>query len=1498
MTTTQSQIYTVEYTPTKLVINNFGINIENETTEKLDLSEYLIVGENTDQTMSMIVDSRGFAANAKFLERRKQTYYNNEIYGNTLLKGDIHVVGNIFLNGTSINNSGGGSSSNSFSSGNIFNYSYNNRGIYYNGSTTFGSYDSSSNNSNTVQIVKAVNRNIDNSQFAIKNNKNAVARMGIIGESGDSPLIFNTSSNVPIEFHVGRGQDFFQKVYTKTVYENGQGNPKTSDVPIYTDRLNSPHFSIDINGNVGIKTDYSRLFRFNVRGFDSYGAAVYNSQIAHPDLFVNGTTFSSNILMFDYETNTHKNLDELYSRRDGQSLVLANLSPGKFARGFFEFQSNISIMGNIDRASSLMVYGDTSNTGDLRIDGNVDVKNTVTTRTLDVEEQAIVHNNLFIQDNIYVKANIYKYIGTSNNEDKYQMLSTNNNVQPDSNLVYFGSGFSTKGRFGVGIDTHRGDQVNNQLVVTKNDKSIFELELTDNSYLGFIKTAFIGHAKTDNEHASDGSLIFVTPSSNNLVYHQMQRSAKQNIYFYPGYEEAISTFRINSNSPPTLGIFVDHKVGVKTFHPTHDFDVNGDVAITGNYYIKRPNKPDVKMGIWNDATFSNNEKYGGIFYYNEASPRVGINTAPYEEYGLTVSGKLISTDGYYTEDGFKIITLYSSGEALTKPKSEYQYAYLNGRFAIGDLGSTGTLSIRENYPELNTSLKLLNSTSGNESTLHFVGNKHEYIQRMDDIEGTFEIFNGPLNDRALIAKIYSTGSNQLILNSNLAYGIEKHNSALVVNGNVDIKGDLNITGRYKISSREIEISAGETAGYYKAPDTSENVYITGDSIQLNTNTSKYGALYIGWKNNVPTTNDLKNALINAVMPSDNPQMSFITKYSSPGETILSQYKSGGFSALIGIVGNKFFIGGDITSPYITVGNIGGFSTLANYTTTGIGTTAPNGSRLHVYTQINTQPLSTFTRYDSSASDNEGIFADISLEKKLRQYSYKWNIHAPVLGDNNQKLQFLYQDTFNPAYNILTEKVCITKDGCVGINTPSPKYGLDITGGGLASSIRLCQMTDTRQSLVFQSGENDYGSDMRTDYSIYTFRNTFCIESRDVMRSALQIMHVGSNNNIGLNQIANEKYSVSIGGSLNVTDELYVNDRRIFSATQNSGENASYFEWTNILINPEGENYGGVSINGGHTTTSNIFQVNAGMNGNVTVFNSVYPQSFVHFRNKHLHPELNSMEEHIWRSGSSNNSFIVEHRSNVPYGELLITDKPDNYARVIEYIQTPIAGEFIQRLNGSIDLTAINPRLVMNGQSVFGTSNDHMYITTSNLGIGTSAPLAKIHIKNDDQVGTLNIRQMNTSCNIVDINMDKFVITHSGNVGIGTSVPQAKMHIIGSTKFESSLFDVTGDSIFRNNVTVKGNVVNDSDYRIKSDVRVIENALSKIKKISGYTFIKNGVSQRETGVIAQEINEVLPEAVYEHTDGLLGVAYGNLIGLLIEGIKELSDKLDDIHLKIG
>ena len=81
-------------------------------------------------------------------------------------------------------------------------------------------------------------------------------------------------------------------------------------------------------------------------------------------------------------------------------------------------------------------------------------------------------------------------------------------------------------------------------------------------------------------------------------------------------------------------------------------------------------------------------------------------------------------------------------------------------------------------------------------------------------------------------------------------------------------------------------------------------------------------------------------------------------------------------------------------------------------------------------------------------------------------------------------------------------------------------------------------------------------------------------------------------------------------------------------------------------------------------------------------------------------------------------------------------------------------------------------------------------------------------------------------------------------------------------------------------------VTTSDERLKKDIVKIDNALEKVNQLNGYTFLKEGDEQRTTGVLAQELLNVLPEAVFEREDGYYSVSYGNIVGLLIEAIKEL------------
>jgi hypothetical protein len=87
----------------------------------------------------------------------------------------------------------------------------------------------------------------------------------------------------------------------------------------------------------------------------------------------------------------------------------------------------------------------------------------------------------------------------------------------------------------------------------------------------------------------------------------------------------------------------------------------------------------------------------------------------------------------------------------------------------------------------------------------------------------------------------------------------------------------------------------------------------------------------------------------------------------------------------------------------------------------------------------------------------------------------------------------------------------------------------------------------------------------------------------------------------------------------------------------------------------------------------------------------------------------------------------------------------------------------------------------------------------------------------------------------------------------------------------------------------GDVTAFSDIRIKKNIEVIPDALAKVEQLRGVTFDRRDAPDqpRATGVIAQELQAVLPEAVRETEDGMLTVAYGNTVGLLIEAIKELS-----------
>jgi hypothetical protein len=84
----------------------------------------------------------------------------------------------------------------------------------------------------------------------------------------------------------------------------------------------------------------------------------------------------------------------------------------------------------------------------------------------------------------------------------------------------------------------------------------------------------------------------------------------------------------------------------------------------------------------------------------------------------------------------------------------------------------------------------------------------------------------------------------------------------------------------------------------------------------------------------------------------------------------------------------------------------------------------------------------------------------------------------------------------------------------------------------------------------------------------------------------------------------------------------------------------------------------------------------------------------------------------------------------------------------------------------------------------------------------------------------------------------------------------------------------------------------SDRRLKENIQTVDSALDKISKLRGVYFTKIGSERRNLGVIAQEIEEIIPEVVFtdDTPEQMKSVAYGNIIGLLIEAVKELKEQV--------
>jgi len=205
----------------------------------------------------------------------------------------------------------------------------------------------------------------------------------------------------------------------------------------------------------------------------------------------------------------------------------------------------------------------------------------------------------------------------------------------------------------------------------------------------------------------------------------------------------------------------------------------------------------------------------------------------------------------------------------------------------------------------------------------------------------------------------------------------------------------------------------------------------------------------------------------------------------------------------------------------------------------------------------------------------------------------------------------------------------------------------------------------------------------------------------------------------------------------------------------------------------------------------------------------------------------------------------------------------------------------------------------------------------NVGIGTSSPADKLHVS-DTTAGnplvSIRVQNSNGYSEFGTQSTYARILSQGTLLYAGSSTPQI-WYINGSTAMTLNtdglkVEDALGVGVSASTTDGRGDFSNDvvafstSDERLKENIKPLDSALDKVLKISGVEFDWKELTKEEkktihgneghdVGVIAQEIEQVLPEVVTTRDSGYKAVKYEKIVPLLIQAIKEQQQQIEEL-----
>jgi len=258
------------------------------------------------------------------------------------------------------------------------------------------------------------------------------------------------------------------------------------------------------------------------------------------------------------------------------------------------------------------------------------------------------------------------------------------------------------------------------------------------------------------------------------------------------------------------------------------------------------------------------------------------------------------------------------------------------------------------------------------------------------------------------------------------------------------------------------------------------------------------------------------------------------------------------------------------------------------------------------------------------------------------------------------------------------------------------------------------------------------------------------------------------------------------------------------------------------------------------------------------------------------------------------------RLSVVFDEVLVKERirveGGKSGTVLSQFDGPVTFNKEVRIRNSISITGI-VKITNNTQSNSKTTG--ALVVSGGLGVDGKTTL--------DDIVTINTGI------IPDVDKGAYIGTVGGSFD-EAYIDGVRIGVAGTTTIDTRggnlvINAAIGSSVsISTNTTISGvlNVSGDitafytSDQRLKDNIVAIDDPLAKVLSISGNTYTwneKSGKSGNDVGVIAQEIIKVLPEAVTTRDNGYLAVDYQRIIPLLVEAVKELSDKVERLEQKL-